>query len=63
MLDFEKWMKEIDALLVSEIGVSSDDLPDHDYMDCFADQMTPQEVADEILDEELRAEGIYLWKI
>jgi Family of unknown function (DUF5419) len=59
MLDFDAWMKEIDKLLVSEIGVGHDDLPDQNYYDCYDDGMTPQEVVDEVILEELRGEGLW----
>lgn len=49
---FKVWMQEVDRILSHRIGLSSDDLSDRNYRDFFEDEMTPQEVADEVAAEE-----------
>ena len=53
MPDFETWMREIDKILLSDIGVCHDDLPDQNYYDMWQDGFTPDEVVLEVLLEEL----------
>lgn len=56
MPSFEEWMREIDAILLEEIGVCHDDLPDQLYYDHYQDDMTPRDVVDEIILDELMGE-------
>ena len=48
---FETWMKEVDDLISAECeGLTSEDLPDQDYMDCFEHDMSPEDMAFEVLE-------------
>lgn len=50
---FKEWMKAVDQLVSCEIGLSIHDLPDSDLRSCWIDDMTPEETADEIINEHL----------
>lgn len=50
-MTFENWIKEVDKILISTCGLGHDDLPDMAYWDCWDDGLTPQEMADDVLDE------------
>ncbi len=52
-VSFEDWMRQVDAALVSQVGLSSSDLPDQAYRDLYDSDTEPKEVAQEILEEEM----------
>lgn len=52
-ISFEGWMRQVDAALVSQVGLSSSDLPDQAYYDHYESGTEPKEVAQEILEEEM----------
>ena len=52
-VSFEDWMHKVDAALVSQVGLSSSDLPDQAYYDHYDSGAEPGEVAQEILEEEM----------
>ena len=39
MTDFEKFMKEIDACLITKLGLSSNDIADAPWREWFEDEM------------------------
>lgn len=50
--DFDVWMEQVDQALLSQAGLSSDELPDKAYRDYFDSGMSPREVAQSVLEEE-----------
>jgi len=48
-LTFKQWLKQVDSNLHGRIGLSHDDLADFCSYDCWNDEMSPQEGADECL--------------
>lgn len=42
---FERWMRAVDDLVLSKVGVGTDDLPDVAYYDMFEDGDTPSAAA------------------
>ena len=49
---FEQWMKRVDKILVRTSGFDHRSLGDFLYRDAFDDELTPQEVAEEVLMQE-----------
>lgn len=49
--DFQDYLRECDRLCESIAGVSIYDLPDWDYASAYEDQVDPQEVVDELLED------------
>ena len=47
---FEAWMARVDDALVRKVGVSSGDIPDIPYRDLFDQGITPEEAADEAIE-------------
>ena len=47
---FQKWMEQVDACLVRRVGVSSAGLPDMPYRDFYDTGSTPEEAADEAIE-------------
>ena len=47
---FEAWMARVDGALVRKVGVSSSDLPDCCYRDMYDAGCTPEDAADEAID-------------
>jgi hypothetical protein len=47
---YMQWKARVDALLESQIGLSSDDLPDQNYREWFESGMTPSEAARKVMD-------------
>lgn len=45
-MDFKEWKKVVDTILVSNIGTSSDDLPDARWRDYYDDELNPQQAID-----------------
>ena len=45
-----EWMEQVDACLVRRVGVSSADLPDVPYRDLFDQGSTPEEAAEEAVE-------------
>ena len=48
---FQAWMHAVDVALVGMCGLSHMDLADNCYWDMFESGMTPQEVAEEVLED------------
>ena len=44
-LSFEEWLKEVDEILWSKVGLSKDDLPDCSYRDWYDEGMSPVRAA------------------
>jgi hypothetical protein len=51
MMSFLAWMRKVDAALEARCGLTSGDLADFAYRDAFEDECDPEEVADEVLEE------------
>jgi hypothetical protein len=51
-LTFEQWKKQVDAVLASKIGASSDDLPDFPAWDCWHEGLSPKDGALECLEND-----------
>lgn len=52
-MDFEQWMRKVDAEIAERLlGLTSSDLPDKCYRDMYETDMTPEEAAAEVLEEE-----------
>jgi len=51
MTAFEKWMKRVDSHMESICGLSSNDLEDYIYYDCFDADQTPKQTALEALED------------
>jgi hypothetical protein len=49
----DAWMAAVDQALVRQVGVPSADLPDVCYCDLFAEGYSPEEVADEAIEDSL----------
>src|SRR4051794_30300723 len=47
---YEAWMAAVDAALVREVGVCSTDIPDVCYRDLYDSGCTPEEAADEAIE-------------
>ena len=50
-LTFKQWMKRVDRLLESALGLSSMDLSDKCWRDMFDDGITPREAAADIISD------------
>lgn len=48
-MDFDTWMMMVDSYIQKKLGISSEDLPDQDYMGMYEDGMKPKEAAIEVL--------------
>ncbi len=51
-MTFEQWMSAVDRVLGGICGLSHDDLADQTWYDWYNSGMTPEEAADECLDNE-----------
>lgn len=51
-LTFENWMKTLNVLCESRVGLSIYDLPDQQFDSLFEDEFTPQDALEYILEEE-----------
>lgn len=52
---FNQWMRQVDANLEAQLGVSSRDLADAPYRDYFTDGLSAREAADEVVAENIEA--------
>lgn len=50
-MNLEKYIRKINVLLEKEVGLTTDDLPDFNFVDAYADGVSPREVVAEILNE------------
>lgn len=50
-LTFKQWMKRVDRLLESALGLSSMDLSDKCWRDMFNDGITPKDAAADIISD------------
>lgn len=50
-MTFQAWKAQVNAAVIARVGVSCDDLPDIGYRDLYDDECTPDEAAEEALDE------------
>jgi uncharacterized Zn finger protein (UPF0148 family) len=50
---FDVWMAKVDDTLVRKVGVSSADLPDVCYRDMYDTGSTPEEAADEAIENSM----------
>lgn len=48
-LSFEEWMRKVDQLVQSRVGLSAHDLPDWRYRDAYDDEMTPARAAAHVI--------------
>lgn len=51
-MTFERWMDQVDRILASMCGFTSSDLADIAYWDMWHDGASPQEAAEEALNNE-----------
>lgn len=51
--DYIHWMGEINYILIERIGVSSDGVVSKDFEQLFRDGRSPEQVAQEIIEEEM----------
>ena len=51
-MEFDRWMREADQVLVGRIGVVSDDLPDAMWRDWFEDGFSPREAVECYFEEQ-----------
>lgn len=49
---FQQWLEEIDDILAIRIGLSHNDLDDWTYYDAWSDGMSPNEAAQEVLEND-----------
>lgn len=49
-MDFDTWMRYVDAEVSGLLGLSVYDLPDRPYRDMYEDEYTPEEAAAEALE-------------
>lgn len=54
-LTYKQWYKQVDDYVIAKAGVGIDDLADGFSVDCWRDEWTPQEYAE----EQLESEGFY----
>lgn len=47
---FEQWMDDVNAELLSQMGLTSDDLPDYTYYDAYTDGMAICDVVEEVME-------------
>jgi hypothetical protein len=50
---YDKWMAEVDDALVRKVGVSSADMPDICYRDLYDSGYSPEEAADEAIENSM----------
>jgi len=53
---YETWISDVDAVLVRKVGVSSADLPDILYRDLYDDGHSPEEAAEEAIENAMGGE-------
>ena len=53
---FAAWMAEVDQELSRRCGFTSGDLTDYGYRDAYSDELTPGEVAGEVLTDNFGGE-------
>lgn len=46
---FEEWKSKVNRIVLDEIFIELDDLPDWDFMSAFEGEVSPEEAADEII--------------
>ena len=51
-MSFKKWMEKVDELLVKQCGLTHECLADCAYYDSWASGVTPEEMMEEVLEEE-----------
>lgn len=49
---FARYMRVIDKILLDELGLHIEDLPDYDYASAFMEGMMEYEVVDDIIERE-----------
>ena len=59
-MKFLDWMKKVDQAISNRVGLTSADLSDWYWKDRFDDGASPQEAAEEFLEEELEEMGFEL---
>lgn len=60
-MNFNQWLKEVNKIVVSKIGTSIHDMPDLLFLkDYFEDEMTPQDMAEELFETWAAEEDIDL---
>ena len=50
-MTFEEWIAKVDAILISICGLGHSDLPDMAYWDSWDDGVTPQEMVEDVLED------------
>lgn len=50
-MEFELWLAKVDAAVSAELGLSIDDLPDAPYRDLFDEGLTPEQAAQEVVED------------
>jgi len=49
MMTYEQWIAKVDRVLQNRIGLTHEDLADFCSADCWEDEMSPEEGAEECL--------------
>ena len=44
-LTFDEWKKKVDDVIFKLYGLTSDGLPDFDYLQCYKNKVTPETTA------------------
>lgn len=51
MSKFNQWLSQVNEIIVTKYGFSIHDLEDYDYRSLYEDEFTPQEAAEEVMEE------------
>lgn len=50
-MTFEQWMKKVDQIIYNICGLTSEDLADFMYYDAWEDGARPEDIANDVLEE------------
>jgi hypothetical protein len=48
-LTFNQWMKEVDKILVANLGIGSSDMRDRNWRDAYDDESSPQTAIEDLV--------------
>lgn len=54
---FNEWMRKVNSIVASKLGVGVDDLPDANFMDAYTDGVDADEYAHDFVSDTLYDEG------
>ena len=49
--EFEDWMRQVDALLFEEVGITTEDLADQPYIGYYETQISPEDMVKIIINQ------------